>query len=100
MNNISWEVFKKTGSIDAYLYFCDCKNIHEEIEEVREKKKTMIILNTQGIVLKAIRYKESDIILTLFTRKLGKVSAIAKGAKKIRALCFHHHSYFLIAILP
>ncbi|MBF4759739.1 DNA repair protein RecO, partial [Clostridioides difficile] len=39
----------------------------------------MIILNTQGIVLKAIRYKESDIILTLFTRKLGKVSAIAKG---------------------
>ncbi|MBH7951235.1 YqzL family protein, partial [Clostridioides difficile] len=25
MNNISWEVFKKTGSIDAYLYFCDCK---------------------------------------------------------------------------
>ncbi|HCQ6373706.1 TPA: DNA repair protein RecO [Clostridioides difficile] len=42
----------------------------------------MIILNTQGIVLKAIRYKESDIILTLFTRKLGKVSAIAKGAKK------------------
>lgn len=39
MNNISWEVFKKTGSIDAYLYFCDCKNIHEEIEEVREKKE-------------------------------------------------------------
>ena len=43
---------------------------------------TMIILNTQGIVLKAIRYKENDVILTLFTRKLGKVSAIAKGAKR------------------
>lgn len=42
----------------------------------------MIILNTQGIVLRAVRYKESDVILTLFTRKLGKVSAIAKGAKK------------------
>ena len=42
----------------------------------------MIILNTQGIVLKAVRYKENDVILTLFTRKLGKVAAIAKGAKK------------------
>ena len=42
----------------------------------------MIILNTQGIVLKAVRYKENDVILTLFTRKLGKVTAIAKGAKR------------------
>lgn len=42
----------------------------------------MIILNTQGIVLKAVRYKENDVILTLFTRKLGKVAAIARGAKK------------------
>lgn len=42
----------------------------------------MIIMNTQGIVLKAVRYKENDVILTMFTRKLGKVVAIAKGAKK------------------
>ncbi|GAA3646808.1 DNA repair protein RecO [Asaccharospora irregularis] len=42
----------------------------------------MIILNTQGIVLKSVRYKENDVILTLFTRKLGKVAAIAKGAKR------------------
>ncbi|QJA08019.1 DNA repair protein RecO [Romboutsia sp. CE17] len=42
----------------------------------------MIILNTQGIVLKAVRYKENDVILTIFTRKLGKIAAMAKGAKK------------------
>ncbi|MBU5307714.1 DNA repair protein RecO [Clostridioides mangenotii] len=42
----------------------------------------MIILNTQGIVLRAVKYKENDLILTLFTRKLGKVSAIAKGARR------------------
>lgn len=42
----------------------------------------MIVLNTQGIVLKAVRYEENDVILTLFTRKLGKVAALAKGAKK------------------
>ncbi len=42
----------------------------------------MIIINTQGIVLRSVRYKENDVILTIFTRKLGKVSAIAKGAKR------------------
>lgn len=42
----------------------------------------MIIFNTQGIVLKAVRYEENDVILTLFTRKLGKIVALAKGAKK------------------
>ncbi|MEG1310366.1 MAG: DNA repair protein RecO [Romboutsia sp.] len=42
----------------------------------------MIILNTQGIVLKAVRYEENDVILTLFTRKLGKVAVLAKGAKR------------------
>ena len=42
----------------------------------------MIMLNTQGIVLRAVRYEENDVILTLFTRKLGKVAALAKGAKK------------------
>lgn len=42
----------------------------------------MIILNTQGIVLKAVRYEENDVILTIFTRKLGKIAAMAKGAKK------------------
>lgn len=42
----------------------------------------MVIVNTQGIVLKAVTYKENDLILTIFTRKLGKISAIARGAKK------------------
>lgn len=45
----------------------------------------MIIINTQAIVLKSVRYKENDLILTLFTRKLGKISAIAKGAKKSKS---------------
>jgi DNA repair protein RecO (recombination protein O) len=45
----------------------------------------MIIINTQAIVLKAVRYKENDVILTLFTRKLGKVAAIARGAKRSKS---------------
>ena len=45
----------------------------------------MIVINTQAIVLKSVRYKDNDLILTLFTRKLGKISAIAKGAKKSKS---------------
>ena len=34
----------------------------------------MVIINTQGIVLKSVSYKENDLILTIFSRKLGKIS--------------------------
>ena len=45
----------------------------------------MVIINTQGIVLKSVTYKENDLILTIFSRKLGKISAIARGAKKSKS---------------
>ena len=45
----------------------------------------MVIFNTQGIVLRTSRYSENDVILTIFTRNLGKVSAIAKGAKRSKS---------------
>ncbi len=45
----------------------------------------MVILNTQAIVLKSVTYKENDLILTIYTRKLGKVAVIAKGAKKSKS---------------
>ena len=45
----------------------------------------MVIINTQGIVLKSVPYKENDLILTIFSRKLGKISVIARGAKKSKS---------------
>lgn len=36
MNNICWEVFKKTGSIEAYLYITQKKEFTNEIELIRE----------------------------------------------------------------
>ena len=45
----------------------------------------MVIVNTQGIVLRAVKYKENDLILTIFSRKLGKISAIAKGARRTKS---------------
>jgi DNA repair protein RecO (recombination protein O) len=37
---------------------------------------------TKAIILKRQNYKESDRLLTLFSDDLGKISAIAKGARK------------------
>ncbi|WAW14175.1 DNA repair protein RecO [Peptostreptococcus equinus] len=42
----------------------------------------MIVINTQGVVLRTMKYKENDIILTLLTRQYGKVTAIARGAQR------------------
>lgn len=38
---------------------------------------------TEGIVLRSVVYKDSDAILTLFTRKMGKVSAYARNVRKL-----------------
>lgn len=41
--------------------------------------------NTIGIVIKTKTVKESDIIVTLLTPNLGKITALAKGAKNIKS---------------
>ncbi len=41
-----------------------------------------MIIKTEAIVLRAIEFKESSLIFSLFTRKEGIVSVIAKGARK------------------
>lgn len=38
-------------------------------------------INTDGIILKAVKYSERDVILTVFTRKLGKTTVFAKGLR-------------------
>jgi len=42
-------------------------------------------LNTEGIILKRINYKDADKILTIYTKEAGKISAIAKGIRKINS---------------
>lgn len=39
--------------------------------------------NTQAFVLKNIKYKDSDKVFTLFSKDLGKISAVARGVRKI-----------------
>jgi DNA repair protein RecO (recombination protein O) len=44
--------------------------------------KTMPDMTTQAILLKRIDYGDSDVIVTLFTPDAGKLTAMAKAAKK------------------
>jgi DNA repair protein RecO (recombination protein O) len=41
--------------------------------------------NTKAVVLKSVRYKDSDKIFTLFTKDYGKITAIARGVRKINS---------------
>ncbi len=42
----------------------------------------MKLIKVKGIVIREVAYKDNDKIITILTDTLGKVSAIAKGAKK------------------
>lgn len=44
-----------------------------------------MLVKTEGIVLKNMKYKENDGILTVFARKLGKVSVMARGARSSKS---------------
>lgn len=41
-----------------------------------------MILTTEAIVLRTMKYSESSLIATLFTRDHGKISVLAKGARR------------------
>ena len=42
----------------------------------------MDLIKVKGIVIRETTYKDNDKIITLLTDKLGKISCMAKGAKK------------------
>ncbi|MFW5649509.1 MAG: DNA repair protein RecO [Candidatus Alkaliphilus sp. MAG34] len=41
-----------------------------------------MLVTTEGFVLRNRKYRETDSLLTIFTRKVGKINAIAKGAHR------------------
>lgn len=58
-------------------------------------------LKTEAIVLKHFPLGEADYILTLYSRQLGKISAIAKGARRVKSKMGGHveplmHTSFLL----
>lgn len=51
-----------------------------------------MIRKTEGIVLKTLKFQESSLITTLFTREFGRQSFIVQGARSARGA--KKHSYF------
>ena len=44
-----------------------------------------MLVNSEGIVLREVRFEDTDKILTVFSRKYGKIHAMAKGALRPRS---------------
>lgn len=45
----------------------------------------MSLEKTDAIVLKTVEWSETSLVVTLFTRDFGKISAIAKGARRLKS---------------
>ena len=58
----------------ANIYKCDRNSLARKIE--------MSYVKTKGIVIKEVNTGEADKIITIFTRNQGKLSALAKGARR------------------
>ena len=44
-----------------------------------------MLYKTEGIILKSTEYEEADKIVTIYTKNYGKITAIAKGARKTKS---------------
>ena len=51
----------------------------------------METIKTHSIVLKSISYSESSIIVKIYTRELGLISCLVKGAKRKNAKINNHY---------
>lgn len=62
----------------------------------------MSLLKTRGVIIKTQDYKENDKLVWLYTENFGKVSAIARGAKRNKSklfavtlpLCYADYMFF------
>lgn len=57
------------------------------------------VLKTEAVILRRVDYGEADLVLTLFTPHYGKLSAIAKGARKPLARAAGHLELFTVVDL-
>ena len=42
-------------------------------------------IETEGIVVKTVKYGEADTILTVVSKKLGKITVFAKASKRVKS---------------
>ena len=59
----------------------------------------MKLTKVKGIVIKETSYKDNDKIITILSDELGKVSVMAKGAKRLIVQILQVHSILYIVSL-
>ena len=75
MQDILWELFKKTGDIKYY-------RLYQAI--AKKKWWSLKIECVEGIVLSETNYSESSKILNVFTREYGMIGILSKGCRNIK----------------
>ena len=75
MQDILWELFKKTGDIKYYRLY----------QAIAKKKWWGLKIEcVEGIVLSETNYSESSKILNVFTREYGMIGILSKGCRNIK----------------
>lgn len=59
----------------------------------------MTLLADEGIILRALAFRESDKLVTWYGPHVGKITAIAKGAQKTETVLQQTGGLFLCAAL-
>ena len=57
-------------------------------KKLKQEGQLLALIESGGVIIKAQDYKENDKLLWIFTEKMGKITAIAKGAKKSKSKLF------------
>ena len=57
-------------------------------------------LPTKGVVLRYTNFNEADRMLTLFSPELGKISVLARGCRKAKAVFSRPQNYSAMANTP
>lgn len=55
----------------------------------------MKLIKVKGIVIKEVAYQDNDKIITILTDNLGKISCMARGAKKIKSPILANSQYLV-----
>lgn len=56
-------------------------------------------IETEGIVVKTVKYGEADTILTIVSQKLGKITVFTKASKRVKSPLSQLLRYLHIQIL-
>lgn len=59
-------------------------------------KETTRHLPTQGVVLRYTNFKEADRMVTLLSPEQGKISVLARGCRKTKAVFLQQLNYFVM----